>query len=39
MRKVDDNKNSVFKYDRFQMSFQVFKSYIVTIMFYIFDVV
>ena len=28
MRIVDDNKNSVFKHDRFLMSFQVFKSYI-----------
>ena len=31
MRKVDDNGNSVFKHDRFLMSFQVFKSYIATI--------
>ena len=27
LRKVDDNENSVFKHDRFLMSFQVFKSY------------
>ena len=26
VRKVDDNENSVFKNDRFLMSFQVFKS-------------
>ena len=39
VRIVDDNENSVFKHDRFLMSFQVFKSYIATIMFYIFDVV
>ena len=36
---IDDNENSVFKHDRFLTSFQVFKSYIATIMFYIFDVV
>ena len=40
VRKVDDNENSVFKHDRFLMSFQVFKSYTATIMSYIlFDVV
>ena len=33
MRKLDDIENSVFKYDQFMMSFQVFKSYTVTIMF------
>ena len=37
--KVNDNKNSVFKHDRFLMSFQVFKSYIATFMFYILEVV
>ena len=39
VRKVDGNENSVFKQDWFVMSFQVFKSYMATIMFYIFDVV
>ena len=32
MRKVDDNENSVFKHDQFLMSFQVFKSYMATIL-------
>ena len=32
MRKVDDKENSVFKHDRFLMSFQVFRSYTATIM-------
>ena len=36
MRKVDDVENSVFKQGQFPMSFQAFKSYIATIMFYIF---
>ena len=39
VRIVDDNENFVFKHDRFLMSFQVFKYYIATIMFYIFDVI
>ena len=39
VRKVDDNMNSVFKQDRFLMSFQVFKSYVANIMFCIFDVI
>ena len=31
VRRVDDNENSVFKHDRFLVSFQVFKSCIATI--------
>ena len=34
MKIVDDNENSVFKHDRFLMSFQVFKSYIATIRYH-----
>ena len=37
MRKVDNKENSVFKYDRFLMSFQMCKSQTVAIIFYIFD--
>ena len=39
VRIVDDNEKSVFKHDRFLMSFQVFRSYIATIMFYLSEVV
>ena len=39
VRIVDDNEISVFKHERFLMPFQLFKSDIATIMFYIIDVV